>query len=89
MQLGLVVGTGTSTTKHASLRGWKLLIVQPLMADGQAPDGDPRVAIDNLGAGAGDRVIISSDGEGSRALLGVEASPVQWCVVGLPDDKTS
>ena len=36
MQLGLVVGTATSTVKHASLRGQKLLVVQPLMADGKA-----------------------------------------------------
>ena len=85
MQLGFVVGTATSTTKHESLRGWKLLVVQPLLVDGQSPDGDPRVAIDNLGAGLGDRVLISSDGEGSRAMLGVEATPVQWCVIGLPD----
>ncbi len=85
MQLGMVVGTATATAKHASMQGWKLLIVQPTMADGQSPDGDPQLAIDNLGAGIGQQVMISSDGAGTRALLGVEATPVRWCVIGIPD----
>ena len=58
MQLGLVVGTATATARHPSMRGWKLLVVQPLMADGRRPDGDPQLAIDNLGAGVGESVMI-------------------------------
>lgn len=85
MQLGLVVGTATATTRHASMKGWKLLVVQPLLADGRQPDGDPQLAIDNLGAGIGSHVMISSDGAGTRALLGVDATPVRWCVIGIPD----
>ena len=50
MQLGLVVGTATSTVKHATLRGQKLLVVQPLMADRQTADGDPQIAMDAVGA---------------------------------------
>jgi fumarylacetoacetase len=42
MQLGLVVGTATATVKHPTLTGWKLLVVQPLLADGRSPDGDPQ-----------------------------------------------
>jgi microcompartment protein CcmK/EutM len=34
MQLGLVIGSVTATLKHESVRGWKLMIVQPQMADG-------------------------------------------------------
>ena len=85
MQLGLVIGTATATVKHASMKGWKLLIVQPLLADGRGRDGDPQLAIDNLGAGIGQQVMISSDGAGTRALLGVEATPVRWSVTGIPD----
>ena len=85
MQLGLVVGTATATTKHASMRGWKLLIVQPQLTDGRTPDGDPQLAIDNLGAGIGQQVMISSDGAGTRALIGAEATPVRWSVIGIPD----
>jgi bacterial microcompartment shell vertex protein len=85
MQLGLVVGTATATARHPSMQGWKLLVVQPLLADGRTPDGDPQLAIDNLGGGVGQRVMISSDGAGTRALMGVEATPVRWSVIGIPD----
>ena len=34
------------------MQGWKLLVVQPLAADGCTPDGEPVLAVDNLGAGA-------------------------------------
>ena len=85
MQLGLVVGTATSTVKHSSLAGWKLLIVQFHGVDGVAPDGEPVIAVDALGAGSGQRVILSSDGKGTRALLGSETTPVRWSVVGIQD----
>ena len=49
MQLALVVGNATSTRKHPSLQGWKLLVVQPLLADGRGHDGEPLVAVDNAG----------------------------------------
>jgi ethanolamine utilization protein EutN len=85
MQLGQVIGTATATAKHSSMNGWKLLVVQPQMADGRTPDGDPQLAIDNLGAGIGQQVMISSDGAGTRELLGVDATPVRWSVIGIPD----
>jgi ethanolamine utilization protein EutN len=87
MQLGLVVGTATATARHPSMRGWKLLVVQPLMADNRRPDGDPQLAIDNLGAGVGQSVMITSDGAGTRALLGTDATPVRWSVIGIPDGE--
>jgi ethanolamine utilization protein EutN len=86
MQLGLVVGTATATARHPSMRGAKLLVVQPLLADNRGPDGDPQLTIDNLGAGVGDTVIISSDGAATRAMLGTDATPVRWSVIGIPDE---
>ena len=85
MQLGLVVGTATSTVKHATLRGQKLLVVQPLMADGAAPDGDPQIAIDAVGAGKGERVMITSDGRYVRELVKQENTPIRWSVIGIAD----
>ena len=58
MQIGRVVGQAVSTVKHQSLHGWRLLLEQPLTPEGKA-DGEPLLAIDNLGAGsahAGPRV---------------------------------
>ena len=86
MQIGVVCGNATSTVKHPSMKGWKLLLVQPLMADGATHDGHPVLAIDDGGAGLGDRVIITSDGESTRTLLGVKATPVRWRVLGIVDD---
>ena len=84
MQIGVVVGQGVSTAKHPSLRGWRLLVVQMLTADGKE-DGEPLLAIDKLGAGAAHLVILSNDGAGARELVGVKNSPVRWLIVGVCD----
>ena len=62
MQVARVIGTVTSSFKHESLVGAKLLLVQPLLADGEGFDGDPQIAIDTVAAGLEDRVVITSDG---------------------------
>ena len=85
MLTGRVIGTATATVKHPSMEGWKLLLVQPIAADGRSPDGDPVLAVDSLGAGAGESVILSSDGRGTRELLGDTTTPVRWSVIGIPD----
>jgi ethanolamine utilization protein EutN len=84
MQIGRVVGHAVSTVKHPSLHGWRLLVVQPLAADG-GPDGEPLLAIDKLGSGTGDRVILSNDGSGAREMVGSKTSPVRWMVLGMCD----
>ena len=80
MLLGLVEGNVTTTIKHRSMEGWKVLIVQPL------DDGDPVLAIDMLGAGHGTKVVISNDGKGTREMVGDPSSPVRWSVIGLVDE---
>jgi ethanolamine utilization protein EutN len=85
MQLGTVVGTAHATVKHPTLAGWKMLVVQFYAADGRAPDGEPVIAVDALGAGVGDRVVLSSDGKGTRALLRSDNTPVRWSVIGIKD----
>jgi ethanolamine utilization protein EutN len=84
MQIGRVVGQAVSTVKHPSLRGWRLLVIQPLAPEGK-PDGEPLLAIDNLGAGPDDLVIICNDGAGARELVGARDSPVRWTVMGVCD----
>lgn len=86
MQLALVIGTATSTVKHASFRGQKLLVVQPLMADGVTPDTDPVIAVDAVGAGRGERVVISSDGRYVRDLTKNDNTPIRWSVIGIRDE---
>jgi ethanolamine utilization protein EutN len=84
MQMGRVVGHAVSTVKHPSLTGWRLLLVQLLTLDGGA-DGEPLLAIDHLGAGANDIVILSNDGAAARQMVGVKNSPVRWLVMGIRD----
>ena len=84
--IGLVEGNVTTTIRHRSMAGWRLLIVQPLGIEG-GPDGDPLLAIDRLGAGPGTRVVISNDGKGTREMIGDTNSPVRWSVVGIVDEE--
>jgi ethanolamine utilization protein EutN len=85
MLSGRVIGSATATVKHPSMVGWKLLLVQPYGPDGHTPDGDPMLAVDALGAGIGEKVIISSDGKGTRELLASGNTPVRWSVIGIAD----
>jgi ethanolamine utilization protein EutN len=87
MQIGIVEGTATSSIKHRSMHGWKLLIVQPLDLKG-GPEGEPLLAIDMIGAGHGTRVVISNDGRGTREMVGDTNSPVRWAVIGVMDHET-
>ena len=70
--------------KHPSMQGWKLLVVQPLDGNAQ-PKGDPVLAVDTLGAGREENVILTSDGKTARQLLGDNTTPVRWSVAGMPD----
>ena len=83
MQIGRVIGHAVATVKHPSMTGWKLLLVQPMHGD--QPDGEPVLAVDAAGAGAGDRVLMSSDGASARALVHDRKSPVRWTVIGICD----
>lgn len=79
-----VIGNATATVRHPSMRGWKLLLVQALGPNG-TNDGDPFLAVDRLGAGTGEVVIVSSDGKGTREMLRSENSPVRWLTLGIVD----
>ena len=85
MQLGRVVGTITSTIKHATFQRERMLIVQLETATG-GPDGEPVLAFDRLGAGRGDRVLLTNDGRELQEKLG-PTTPGRWSVMGLPDDN--
>ena len=85
MQIAKVIGTATATVKHKSLVGWKLLLVKTLNADGKTIDGEPMLAVDAHGAGVGEHVMISSDGRGTRELIGDNTTPVRWTVLGICD----
>ena len=84
MQVGTVIGIATSTIKHASLNGWRLVIVQLLNVK-REPEADPVVAVDKFNAGPGQTVIINCDGKGAREYVENDKSPVRWFVIGIED----
>lgn len=85
MYLGKVIGNVVSTRKNEKLRGLALLIVERLNEKNEL-DGTTEVAVDSLGAGNGDIVIIV---KGSPARLVLEDSnkfaPVDTAIVGIVD----
>ena len=83
MVLGRVVGKAVSTVKHRSLGGIRMLLVEPI----QAASNDPVLALDQLGARAGDLVVISSDGLYTREIVNDETSPARWTVMCIVDDE--
>ena len=84
MQPAKVIGSITATMQHSSMQGAKMLLVQPQLVEGQA-DGDPIIAVDGVGAGMGETVLITSDGRHSRKILQTDATPVRWTIIGIVD----
>ena len=81
MVIGHVVGHATSTIKHRSFTGHRLIVVQPH----RAANNDPFLAFDELGCRVGDVVISSSDGLYTRELVADNQSPARWTVIGIVD----
>ena len=84
MRLATIKGHVISTMKHKSLDGWRLLIAIP-----DSPDLAPQIVLDSLGAGIGQKVMISSDGSEARKMVGDPRSPARWTVLGIIDPERS
>jgi ethanolamine utilization protein EutN len=87
MDIGKVIGTIVATRKDPSLVGCRLLVVQPLDAEGRSV-GAPLTAVDTQGAaGYGELVYIVTGGD--AAFVSAErAMPVDVAVVGIVDSIT-
>ena len=85
VQIGTVIGTVVSTQKHAKLHGAKLLLVQPELPDGTAK-GTVVLAIDSVGAGVGERVLLVIEGKAAGDALGRKGAPVDAAIVGIVDE---
>ncbi|QDU08094.1 EutN/CcmL family microcompartment protein [Gimesia aquarii] len=84
MLTGRVIGRATATSKHPSLDGWRLLLVQTLDIKSNA-EGFPELVIDELGCGKGDTVLLTSDGAAVREMVGVKNTPIRWATLGVID----
>jgi ethanolamine utilization protein EutN len=84
MQLARVVGTVVSTQKHAKFEGAKLLLVQPIGLD-DAPRGTALLAVDSVGAGINEKVLVVIEGRAAGEALGRKAAPVDAAIIGIVD----
>ena len=84
VQIANVIGTLVSTQKHRAFEGSKLLLVQPLNADGTARGGTLLV-VDGVGTGVGERVLIVMEGRSAGEIVGGKTPPVDAAIVGIID----
>ncbi len=85
MILGRVVGQAVATVKRPQFEGAKLLLVQPETPEG-APVGATLLAVDGVGAGVTERVLVVVDGRAAGELLGRRLAPVDAAIVGIVDE---
>jgi ethanolamine utilization protein EutN len=83
MYVGKVIGIVVATRKDDNLIGKKLMVVQPTDSKGQ-PTGKEEVAVDSVGAGTGEYVLVSK-GSSARHIFGNPSSPIDAAIVGIID----
>ena len=84
MIVGKVVGNIVSTRKSENLIGNKFMIVKPL--PGMDGGRGSIIAIDNIGAGVGELVLVAT-GSAARIGCGVETAPVDAAIVCIVDEE--
>jgi ethanolamine utilization protein EutN len=84
VQIAKVISRVVSTQKNAKLQGAKLLLIQPLTLDDQ-PQGPALLAIDSVGAGVGEKVLVVIEGRSAGDALRQDRAPVDAAIVGIID----
>jgi ethanolamine utilization protein EutN len=84
MLIGRIIGDVVATQKAPSHEGRKILVVQPLNLDG-TDRGDPVLALDAVGAGVGERVLLVTEGFSAMTAVGRPNSPIDAAVIGVID----
>ncbi|HEX2945225.1 MAG TPA: EutN/CcmL family microcompartment protein [Clostridia bacterium] len=82
MFIGRVIGVIVSTSKEESLRGHKLLIVQDISEKGTKKS---LIALDSVGAGMGETVLVVHDGGAARQAVRSKDAPINAAIVGIVD----
>lgn len=84
MILARVIGNAVSVIKHAAYENRRLLIVQPLSLSLQ-PRGKALLAVDYVGAGEGDLVIVGAGPGVAREVFGIDRAPIRELVMAIVD----
>jgi len=84
MILARITGSVVSTIHHPIVDGHKMLLAERLDLNGK-PSGGYLIALDSIGAGQGETVLILDEGTGARQILGDSNAPIRSIVVGIVD----
>jgi len=84
MLLARVEGSAVTSIHHPTVEGWRLLVCQPINDEGESI-APPILAMDCLGAGMHQRVIITSDGKTVRERVGTARTPLRYLTIGVLD----
>jgi ethanolamine utilization protein EutN len=84
MKLARVIGNVEGVIKHPSYANMKMLVVQPL-DEFLVPMGRTHPAIDTVGAGTGEIVLVVEEGKAARDKIGQKNVPIRTLIVGIVD----
>jgi ethanolamine utilization protein EutN len=84
MILAKVIGTVVTTIGNPHFKNRRLLVVQPLVMEGEKTDED-FIALDNTHAGIGDTVLVNREGGAARMVMDDPDAPVISVIVGIID----
>jgi microcompartment protein CcmK/EutM len=87
MIIGKVTGTVVTTVSHSHYKNSKLLVVRPLVMEGDPVDED-FIAYDHAQAGVGDTVLVNREGNGARQVLQNPDACIISVIVGIVDSVT-
>jgi ethanolamine utilization protein EutN len=85
VKLARISGTVVSTVKHPFFEGRKLLLCDFVTPEGQAAGGYT-IAVDTVGAGVGELVLLLDEGNGARQITGATEAPIRTIVAGIVDE---
>ena len=84
MILGKVCGAIHSTINHKFYDNRKILVVDKLDMEGQ-PTGEYLIAVDSVGAGSGETVLVIDEGNSARSIVKDDMAPLRSIIVGIVD----
>ncbi len=85
MKLGKVVGDIVSTINHPFYDHKKLLVVDQIKPSGE-PKGSYLIAVDSVGAGVGETVLVIDEGNSARQIANTPGAPVRSIIMGIVDE---
>ena len=85
MKIGKVVGSVVSTINVPDFDGRRLLLCDVLSIAGE-PSGEYSIAVDTVGAGASEMVLLIDEGNSARQVLDAKDAPIRAAIVGIIDD---